>query len=213
MAQPLRDVDSVTRARRIQAFGWGAFPGIFIGTAAAVPLSEVIGGVAFVVLPVLFTAVVGGVALAVGEGVGGLVAAMAHPRGAPVAPDYSRADALRLRGDLDGAVAALRAKAELHPGDPEPPLRLARIFRDDLDRPDEAVTWFQIARDAPRLTPTGSSNVSRELAELLRKQDHLPAALTELARLAALHPETPAGRWAEAERDHVKALWAARPDA
>lgn len=207
---PLRDSDSARRARWIQAFGWAAFPGLFIGVAAAVPLSARIGGVAFVLMPLLFTAVVGGFALALGEGMGGVVAAVAHPRGAPVARDYSHVDAMLLRGEAEKAADLLLAEADRAPGDPEPRLRLARLYRDEVGRVDEAVVWFRAARDMPGLAPARSAIVSRELAELLRAEGDVAGALTELARLAELHPDTPAGRWAEAERGHLKAVWLER---
>ncbi|WP_405282862.1 hypothetical protein V3331_13505 [Gaopeijia maritima] len=209
---PLRDIDSARRARWIQAFGWAAFPGLFIGVAAAVPLSAYIGGMAFVLMPLLFTVVVGAFALALGEGMGGVVAAVAHPRGAPLARDYSHVDAMLLRGEPEKAADLLRAEADRAPDDPEPRLRLARLYRDEVERPREAAAWFRAARDTPGLAPARSAIVSRELAELLRAVDDLAGALTELARLAELHPDTPAGRWAEAERAHLKTVWLGRSE-
>lgn len=207
---PLRDIDSVTRARWIQAFGWAAFPGLFIGVAVAVPLSASAGSWVFVVIPALFTALAGGIAMALGEGVGGVVSAVAHPKGAAVARDYSRVDALVLQGDIAQAMALLRAEADRAPEDPEPRLRLARLLRDELERPDEAVAWFRRARDARGIAPPRAALVDREIVELLLRGNDLPAALTELARLADLHPDSPAGQWAREERPRVKALWMER---
>lgn len=205
--RPLRDVDTAGRTRWLRAFGWAVFPGFFIGLAVAARVADTWGVWGFVVVPVALTLVVGGAALAFSEGVGAAFGALAHPRGGAVPPDYSRVEALRLRGDLDGAVAALEDEVGRHPGDPEPSLRLARLLRDDADRPDEALAWFRAARAAERIRPARAAAVGREIVELLEKQGDLPAALTELARLADLHEGCPTGRWADDERRRLKALW------
>ena len=137
----------------------------------------------------------------------------AHPRGRAVAPDYSRAEALRLRGDFEEAVRALEEEVGLHPADPEPCLRLARLLRDELGNPGDAAAWFRAAREAPGLGDGRVAAVSRELIEMLRDGGDLAGALTELARMADGNAGTPAGDWAEAERAELKAIWMAREDA
>lgn len=202
-----RDIDSARRAPWIRAFAWAVFPGLFMGVAVAVPLSGSLGGWAFLIAPLAITVFVGGLALAFGEGVGALFGFVAHPRGAPVPPDYSKAEALKLRGDLEGAKAALEDEIGRRPDDPRPSLRLARLLRDDLGRPDEALAWFRTARDAPGSSPSASAAIGRETVELLCRTDRIPAALTELARLADVHAGTPVGIWADQERARLKARW------
>lgn len=203
----LRDVDAATRGRWVRAFGWAVFPGLFMGLALAVPLSGTWGMWAFLIVPLAITLFVGGASLAFSEGVGAAFGFVAHPDGGPVPPDYSRVEALKLRGDLEGAKAALEEEVGRHPDDPRPSLRLARLLRDDLERPDEALAWFRTARDAPGGSPSTAAAIGREMVELLCKTDRIPAAITELARLADLHADTPVGVWADEERARLKAQW------
>lgn len=200
----LRDVDAATRGRWVRAFGWAVFPGLFMGLALAVPLSGTWGIGAFLLVPLAITVFVGGATLLLSEGVGAAFGLVAHPDGGPVRPDYSRVEALKLQGDLEGAKAALKGEVGRHPDDPEPCLRLARLLRDDLNSPDDALAWFRTARDAPASSPSASAAVGREMVELLYKIDRIPAALTELARLADLHAGTPTGTWADEERTRLK---------
>ncbi len=208
----LRDVDAATRGRWVRAFGWAVFPGVFMGFALAVPLSGTWGIWAFLLVPLAITTFVGGATLLLSEGVGAAFGFVAHPDGGPVRPDYSRVEALKLRGDLEGAKRALEDEVARHPDHPEPCLRLARLLRDDLKHPDDALAWFRTARDAPNTSPSAAAAIGREMVELLCKTDRIPAALTELARLADVHAGTPMGTWADEERARLKVAWMENTD-
>jgi tetratricopeptide (TPR) repeat protein len=128
--------------------------------------------------------------------------------------EYSRAESLVVRGLHEEAVTAFELAVADDPGDPLPYLRVARIYRDHLKRPEDAARWFRRALREASGTPVLAR---RELAELYVHHMKEPArAAPELARMAEELAGSPEGEWAARELAHVKALMAAqrggRPD-
>lgn len=118
---------------------------------------------------------------------------------------YSGPESLAVRGQFEQAVAAYEAAAAEEPADPEPWLRIARIERGDLKRPQRALEALRAARTrTPADSPTALM-IGREIADIYLKDLGEPTrAMPELARLAAAHPDTPIGQWAARELAELK---------
>jgi tetratricopeptide (TPR) repeat protein len=128
------------------------------------------------------------------------------PTGIRPSPQYSRADALAVRGRYDDALAELSRAAASAPRDAGPLLHGARILRDRAHRPEEAVLWLRRARERIRAPCELDARVGRETAEILLHTLRRPdRAAAELARLAATYRATPTGRWAAAELREIRA--------
>lgn len=175
--------------------------GVFVGRSAGWPPapSGVLGGAA-------------GAAVCyaglrwIGEVVGRAAASIVVPSGrsTPAEPDYSFADALAVRGDYGSAAAELERHAGACPDDPEPALRLARLLRDKLKQPKDAMRWLRRARDEAHDSAL-EALLTRELVELSVKQLKSPMqAMPDLARLAERHPNEQAGQWARRELAELK---------
>lgn len=63
---------------------------------------------------------------------------------------FSDAQALVLRGLFQEAIDCYQGCAAEYPEDPEPCIRIARIYRDHLGSYEEAVTWVRRARNVIR---------------------------------------------------------------
>ena len=71
-----------------------------------------------------------------------------------------------MRGRIDDAIAELEAASARWPGDPEPPLRLARLLRDQAARPADAIAWFRTAVDRSGSDAGAEIGALRELIEV-----------------------------------------------
>ncbi len=92
------------------------------------------------------------------------------------------------------------------PDDAQAYLEIARLCRDHLDRPADALAWFRRARTARRLTPALDALLVRELAALCADRLHEPLrAAPELSQLAAARAGTPDGDWARRELERIRA--------
>lgn len=180
----------------------GGMAGFFAGRqgAGSPGLLALAGAVAGVgVLYVVIRAIVG---------TSGRVASTVYmPRGrGSAAPrrEHSLAESLAARGRFEDAVSVLQEAVAENPDDPVPYVRIARISRDELDRPDDAVRWFRRARSEARLGEGEASLVTRELIELHRARGEPRKAAPELARLAEMRAGTPEGSWAQRELAELK---------
>lgn len=206
-----KDTDSAETAHRLRIIAW-SIPIMFIGS-----------GIGFFVAalhdaPPLPYMIVVGVGMAVVYAGGTyLVASRAATAGAsiyfssgrstPARAEYSLAESLAARGLLDEAVREYERHAAEQPRDPEPLWRLARLCRDRLDRPEDAVQWFQQILALETLTPAGRTLASRELVELYVRRLRMPErALPVLARLAERLPGTPDAAWARRELTELKRM-------
>lgn len=115
----------------------------------------------------------------------------------PARHGWSREEALVLKQRPAEAAALYEAATFDDPGDPEPFLRLARLHRDHLASPAEAVRWYRVARETVRITPPQALAAAVELVELCRKQGRLDEAAPELRWVAANFPGTPSGNLAQ----------------
>ena len=208
----LRDLDAAQRALLIRAVAWGGIPGGVIGgfvgwfltldSRPPIPilgifLGAVLTGTLASLFPLLITGAAGRAALIA-------LGSSGHAPGRK--KEYSFAQSLAVRGLFDKAIEAYEEAIRADPGDPEPYLRVGWIYRDELDRPDDAARWFRRARREAGLTPGQDLFVSRELVELYRKRLGRPEkALPELARMAETWAGTPDGEWAARELRELKA--------
>jgi tetratricopeptide (TPR) repeat protein len=208
----LRDGDAVDQAMLVWSFIAGAlglvmgsFLGVFVAhegwptwIAFLCPFSGAAGVVGLVRL------VVGGGTQAAGT--------VYNPSGrtTPHRKEHSRAESLAARGLYEEAVTAFEAAVAEDPADPWPYLRVARIYRDHLGRPEDAARWF---RRASREARAPSVLARKELVELYVHRMNAPGkAVPELARMAEELAGTPEGEWAAAELRHAKELLAAKPE-
>ena len=196
-----RDVDAVGRARSVQALGWALFAGLPMGGLVGLVLGHPFLGL--ILGPGLIWLVAVGLAEIMGRGASGLYA----PSGSrtPRRTDYSYAESLAVRGELEEAVAVYEAAILEAPEDPEPYLRIARLQRDGRKDLDEAVAWFKRALREATVSGGQEVRARRELAEIYLYQRHEPRrAAPELARLAERFPELPDGAWAAGELQKIK---------
>lgn len=207
--KPLRDVDSAERAFQLKAYGWSmgfGVVGMLLGFVFGDRLG--IGALAAMVLGfVLFTFLAGFAATRLADAAARVARSIYLPSGAstPAARDYSLADALAIRGRFFDAADELQRCAALQPQDLEPKLRLARLYRDELQQPEDAVAWFKRALEVEAITAGSEQAVLRELIEVYTHRLRRPhAAMPWLARLAARHRGTPSGEWARRELAELK---------
>lgn len=197
--------EGVTRLRAITngLFGGalGALVGFFLvqrGAPLWVAALSVVAGWVFVSLGTLLIV----------SSAGSAASTLYTPSGrsTPRKREYSQAESLVARGRYQEAVDAFELAVVEDPSDPVPYLRVARIYRDDLARPEDAARWFRRAlRDAP--LPAGQAFLTRrELVELYAHRMGTPArALPDLAKMAEEMAGTPEGEWAASRLREIKA--------
>ena len=193
----MKDVDLFQRVNRIQLGVWIVIA--VIGTLAFSPI--------FVLVPIVVPLI---------QYLAGRFARnIFDPTGATVKsrPAYSAPESLAVRGRFEDAVSAYEAAARDEPDDPEPWLRIARIERMDLRRPQRALEALRAARALVTDASPAAQMIGREIAELhLRDLDEPRRAMPELARLAAAYPDTPTGLWAARELALLKRALAEEPE-
>jgi len=123
----------------------------------------------------------------------------------PRRKEYSRAEALAVRGQYDQAIEAYEVALSEAPEDPEPYVRIARIYRDDLKRYDEALFWFKRARSDASIDRGRELLVAQEIIEIHSRRLGSPErAIPELARLIDRFPDDPVADWARGEMGRLK---------
>jgi len=123
----------------------------------------------------------------------------------PYKAGFSRAETLVQQGQYDAAIEAYQAVIGATPGVPEPYLRIARIYRKELRKPDDAAYWYRKVRREAHLTMSQDLAISRELVELILASDNRERAIPELARIVDKFPDTPEQAWAEGLLAELKA--------
>jgi tetratricopeptide (TPR) repeat protein len=119
-------------------------------------------------------------------------------------PLYSRAEALRKRGDYAGAEQAIRQQLEQHPGDYQGLIMLAELQAEDLKDLDAARrTLWEIA-DREDLAPGNRAYALHRIADWdLKYAGDAEAARGALRRLMQLLPETPEEKIAAQRLAHL----------
>ncbi len=115
------------------------------------------------------------------------------------------AEALAVRGEYEAAITAYQNAILDVPEDGEAYLRIARIYRDEKENPEEAFFWFRRAVTEADLSKGQEILTLREIDELLIHQIQEPMRATpSLARLAEAYPGTMDGEWAKKELARIK---------
>ncbi|NJD19896.1 MAG: tetratricopeptide repeat protein [Gemmatimonadetes bacterium] len=133
-------------------------------------------------------------------------------RSTPRQKEHSRAEALVAQGRYQEAVDVFEMAVAEDPSDGAAYLRIARIYRDHLAKPEAAARWFRRALREATL-PAGQAGLARkELVELFAHRLGTPErALPDLARIAEDLAGTPEGEWASVQIREIKARMAAAP--
>jgi len=197
----LKDVDAAARALKLRALAFGLYAGLPLGLAVGALLGQaILGGI---LGPALIYALVMGIASVSGRG----ASAIYMPSGSttPSRKEYSRARSLEVRGHHQEAIRAYEVEILDAPGEAEPYLRIARLFRDELKDLDSAIRWFKRAQREATLSSGQAIRTHRELAEIFLHVLKEPRkAAPELARLAEAYPHTQDGDWAARELRMIK---------
>ncbi|MFC1575168.1 tetratricopeptide repeat protein [Gemmatimonadota bacterium] len=196
-----KDVDAAQRVNKLKAILWAVGPGAFLGAVLGSLMGHfflgLIGGVAFVYFMVM------GISGGAGRGVSSIY----MPSGAIGSrrKEYSRAEALSVRGAFEEAVRAYEVAILEDPEEVEPYLRIARIFRDELEDYGAALEWFRRAEREADLSGGRELLARREIAEVYLHHMREPRkAAPELARLRDGFPGTLEAEWAEGELARIK---------
>ena len=147
----------------------------------------------------------------VSELMGGRANVVYSPSGRSTPPnrDYSRAEALAVRGHYDDAIAVYEVAIAELPSDPEPYVKIATLLTEKVKDPERAAVWLQRALKEAELRGKWETVLVRGLTDLYRHRLGSPArAAPLLARFAERHEGTPDGEWASEELAHVKRLMA-----
>jgi tetratricopeptide (TPR) repeat protein len=192
----LRDVDAADRAYRLKALAW-SLPGGFVGWIVGDKLfGPPFGPVGFAVG---YGFVFGVTALLVRSGAAAM-GQIYHPSGksTPVVREYSHGQSLAARGLYREAIDAYQADCAEFPDDPEPYLRIARLYLKELKQYEDAAAWFKKARGARGIDAGRDLVATQEIVDIyVHKLKQPRRAMPELARLAERFPGTPAGTWAQ----------------
>lgn len=199
----LKDVDSTARVRNLHMLAY-SLPG---GVAGA--LGSWFGG--FGPLPgfVIGCSVVFVVTKTISESSGSAAGTIYHPSGrsTPVKHEYSYAESLVARGRYEEATVAYEVAVSEFPDDPEPYLRIARLYRDKLEEYEQAVFWFKRARNDSAISSGQELLATQEIIEVYRDKLRTPKrAIPELARLLDRFPDNQTAGWARTELARLKAL-------
>jgi tetratricopeptide (TPR) repeat protein len=200
----LRDVDATKRAHLVRILGLSSFGAVLGATA---------GGLLFGLAGFLLGIPVGAllvflVTSAASSLAGATAVTFFSPSGNsnPAKREYSRPQALVALGHYEEAIKAYEACCAEFPEDPEPYVRIARIYRSELQRFDEAVSWFKKGRSQSKMTPALEQLVTQEIIEVYTQRLAAPQrAIPELARLADRFPDTEAAAWARQRLQELRA--------
>ena len=117
-----------------------------------------------------------------------------EPSGATTPPPraLSVPESKAAQGDYLGAIQAYEALCDERPTDPEPYLRIARIYLDKLNQPADAIAWFKRARSDAAVDAGRYIQITQEVVEIyMRRLDTPLKAIPELAQLIDRYPNDP----------------------
>ncbi len=196
-----REVDAAKRARILRIAALSLAGGI-IGAAAGA-----YAGFGFIPGFLVGFTIVFVITLTIVEGTGKMVSTVYNPSGdsTPVRREYSYAESLAVRGRYEDAIDAYQVCCADFPEDPEPYVRIARIYRDDLKQFDEAVFWFKRARSEATVDRGRELLITQEIIEIYANKLGAPRkAIPELARIKERFAEHPSATWANGEIERMR---------
>jgi tetratricopeptide (TPR) repeat protein len=117
---------------------------------------------------------------------------------------YSREDALVMRGDVEGALASYESIILEIPEDPQPRLRAAELYAKSGLR-ERAETLYRSIQRLPGIAPSADVTASNRLVDLyLAWPGHEMKGLRELRRLIDIYPGTDVAERARAGLVNLK---------
>lgn len=206
-----RDIDSAKRVHTLKTLFW-SLPGGLIGAAVGLygayegRWSALVGIIAGFLIAGLIVFVV---ATVVSRGTATLAGSVLLPSGksTPAQREYSYPQSLAARGRYEEAITAFQVCCLDHPEDPEPYVRIARIYRDHLRSYDDALFWFKRARSESTLSPRYEMLITQEIIEVHTcKAGNPQKAIPELARMVDRFPDDPASDWARTEIRRLRGI-------
>ena len=205
----LRDVDAQDADVRFKAI-LASIPGAFLGAALGYML-VVKFGFGLWIVPVCMVAfgltmTLSTLAIVYRAAKAGQVIYAPSGNSTPRKKEYSYAQSLDMRGEYEDAVSAYELViVEEDASDPTPYLRIARIYRDKLERYEDAARWLNRALRESTMHAGLATLTRKELVELYRTMLNVPhKAAPMLARIAEEAAGTQEGDWAAAELSFVK---------
>jgi tetratricopeptide (TPR) repeat protein len=104
----------------------------------------------------------------------------------PVKREYSYPESLAARGRYEDAIDGYQVCCADYPEDPEPYVRIARLYRDHFEMYDEALFWVKRARSESALNSGRELLITQEIIEVYTCRIGQPRkAIPELASLGA----------------------------
>lgn len=161
-----RDHDSAEIAFRAKTLAWSA-PGALAGIAIGGRFGGLPGAIAGVILGPLLVYGTSRLIQRAAER-GAMAYLMPSGRSTPYRHAFSQVDALMMQRRYADAAERLEQATLDAPQDPEAYVRLARLQRDHLERPDLAAEWFRHALGTQRISAQLAERVRTELAALRR---------------------------------------------
>jgi hypothetical protein len=173
----------------------------FLFGAVAIAFSGLMGGNPPTWTPLAVAAAMGGTAWLIRaiviEGSGDLARRIFMGADQGTTPEYSVARSHQVAGRHEAALAAYMVGAEAYPDDPTPLIEGARVLRQELGRPEEAVALLGQARAIPQLDQRDENLIDQEMVDLFTGPlDQPHRALPILARMAEIRAGTRPGEWA-----------------
>jgi tetratricopeptide (TPR) repeat protein len=209
----LKNRDAAEGVYRAQALLWGVglglTVGIVLGALVAIQTGNVLLG--FLVGPVLCTVGVGYGSQWIANQATKSVSEIYNPSGetTPHKHEYSYEKSLVARGRYEEALAAFELAAIEHPDDPDPYFEAARLCKNELNRPEEAIAWYRRARADAHLSHGQEFLAMQEIVELyVQKLKNPRRAIPELSMLAERFPNEPAGQAARHELVEIREMLA-----
>ncbi|MGD2134596.1 MAG: helix-turn-helix domain-containing protein, partial [Gemmatimonadales bacterium] len=214
MARRLKDIDSADRVNRFRVLVYALIAGPIVGglggafVARSLGLPPVVGGL--IGMPLGFL-VVYKLTMTVVERTAKTMEQIYNPsaKSTPRRAEYSYAASLVARGRYEEALAAYELHAIEHPEDPQPFFQAARICREHLRRPEDAIAWYRRARADSEMTQGEQLFAMQEIIELYMRDLKTPRrAIPELSMLIDRFPDTPNAQAARRELAQMRELLA-----
>lgn len=199
IAHAPRTRDAAESAFRLKRLMWSLPAGI-VGAMVGVYFRSLLVGLLLAPVCVALVYLLSGLVM---EGAARGMQVFYAPSGksTPAARGWSHEESLVLRNRAADAAQLYEAATFDDPGDPEPFLRLARLHRDHLGSPGEAVRWYRVARETERISRPQLLAAAVELVELCRREGRLEEAEPELRWIVANFAVTPSGDLARRDLD------------
>ncbi len=210
----LRDVDSAEQVYRLKSLLWALVVGLFMGVPAGLGAAKLMGGDlivgALLGFPIAVAAVYFG-SQALAERAGAAAQTLYNPsaKSTPRRQEYSYAASLVARGRYEEAAAAYELHCIEQPENPEPYFQLARLYKDHLNEPLEAIAWYRRARADATLRGAQELVAIQEIIEIYANKLQQPRkVIPELALLCERFPDTPAAKEARRSLEEMRGMLA-----